>query len=62
MVHYDQQAQMAHDSGYIPALSIPQLTHYYNASLATIFQEWRPRMRLVDALQVQPLAQSVTVP
>lgn len=45
---------MTHDSSYIPALGIPQLTRYYDASLATIFQERRFRMRLVDALQVQP--------
>lgn len=39
---------------YIPALGIPQFTRYYDASLATIFQEQRFRMPLVRALAVQP--------
>lgn len=45
---------MSHGSAYIPALGLPQLTRYYDASLAVIFQERRFRMPLVAALQVQP--------
>jgi ubiquinone/menaquinone biosynthesis C-methylase UbiE len=44
---------MPQDSSYIPALSIPALTPYYDASLATIFQEQRFRLPLVAALNVQ---------
>lgn len=45
---------MSQESTYIPALSLPQLTQYYDVSLATIFQEQRFRMPLVRALAVQP--------
>jgi ubiquinone/menaquinone biosynthesis C-methylase UbiE len=45
---------MSSEHTYIPALGLPQLTSYYDASLATIFQEQRFRMPLVQALAVQP--------
>jgi ubiquinone/menaquinone biosynthesis C-methylase UbiE len=45
---------MSHNSAYIPALGIPHFTRYYDASLATVFQERRFRMPLVAALDVQP--------
>lgn len=45
---------MSPESNYIPALGMPQLTQFYDASLATVFQEQRFRMPLVRALAVQP--------
>jgi SAM-dependent methyltransferase len=39
---------------FIPALRVPQLTRYYDAALATVFQERRFRLPLVQALAVQP--------
>lgn len=45
---------MSQESTYIPALSLPQLTKFYDAALATVFQEQRFRMSLVQALAVQP--------
>jgi hypothetical protein len=44
---------MPQNSPFIPALSIPELTPYYDASLATVFQEHRFRLPLVAALNVQ---------
>lgn len=44
---------MSTEHTYIPALGLPQLTRFYDAALATIFQEGRFRMPLVRALAVQ---------
>jgi ubiquinone/menaquinone biosynthesis C-methylase UbiE len=44
---------MAGTREYIPALSIAGLTKYYDAAMATIFQERRYRMPLVAALDVK---------
>lgn len=45
---------MSTNQTYIPALSIDALTRYYDPALATIFQEQRFRMPLVNRMRVQP--------
>jgi ubiquinone/menaquinone biosynthesis C-methylase UbiE len=45
---------MTESTGYIPALSIGALTAYYDAAMATVFQEQRFRLPLVQRLAVPP--------
>ena len=45
---------MSNDHPYIPALSIDALTRYYDPALATVFQERRFRMPLVEAMHLLP--------
>jgi ubiquinone/menaquinone biosynthesis C-methylase UbiE len=52
---------MAHDHSYVPALSIDALTRFYDPLLATIFQERRFRMPVVNAMHVLPGARVLDI-